>query len=232
MNSSRVGIVCVAGGRGERFGGDKLAENLGSNTVLERSLAALRQAFPSAPLSVVVPGVRLFFWRERLGAKFEGLRCVEGGARRQDSVRRGVEAVAGSPIDFVAIHDGARPLVHPSDIRAVVEGIGNSDGCILGQAVADTVKRVDARGHVLETLPRQAIFLAQTPQVFRLEALRRAWESGDFSAEWTDEAALFESLGMTVVTVAARHANPKLTTDGDLALIRVLEAKSEEVEQR
>lgn len=231
MTGSTIGIVCVAGGRGERFGGEKLAMTLGSRTVLERSLIALRKAFPSAPLSVVVPGGRLPFWRERLEAEWDGLRCVEGGARRQDSVRRGVEAVAAFPLDVVAIHDGARPLVHPSDIRAAVEGIGSADGCILGQAVADTVKRVDARGNVLETLPRHAVFLAQTPQVFRLEALRRAWDTGDFRAEWTDEAALFESLGLKVVTVAARHPNPKLTTEGDLALIRALGTPSEEVNQ-
>ncbi len=221
---SEVGIVCVAGGRGERFGGDKLAASLGTRTVLECSLFALRQAFPSAPLSLVVPADRVQYWRERLEAEWDGIRCVEGGARRQDSVRRGVEAVADQGIEIVAIHDGARPLVHPEDIRATVERIGTADGCILGQPAADTVKQVDARGVVLETLPRQAIVLAQTPQVFRLEALRRAWVAGDFEREWTDEAALLESMGMQVVVVIARHPNPKLTTEGDLVFLRALGA--------
>jgi len=222
LNSPNIGIVCVAGGRGERFGGDKLAEQLGTTTVLERSLFALRQTFPSAPLSVVVPANRLLFWRERLEVEGDALCCVEGGARRQDSVRRGVEAVAELGVEIVAIHDGGRPLVHPSDIRAVVEGLGNADGCILGQPAADTVKRVDARGVVLETIPRQAVLLAQTPQVFRLEALLRAWDAGDSEGEWTDEAALLESLGMSVITVAAKYPNPKLTTEGDLAVIRAM----------
>ena len=219
-----IGIVCVAGGSGERFGGDKLAEPLGATTVLECSLITLRRAFPSAPISVVVPVVRVRYWRERLEGTGDGLRCIEGGARRQDSVRRGVEAVADPGVEIVAVHDGARPLVHPSDIRATVEGIGAADGCILGQPAVDTVKRVDAQGLVLETIPRQDILLAQTPQVFRLEALRRAWDIGDFKNEWTDEAALLESLGMTVVTVAARHPNPKLTTESDLRILRALEA--------
>ncbi len=222
-DKSNIGIVCVAGGSGERFGGDKLAAPLGTTTVLECSLFALRQAFPSAPMSVVVPGDRMPFWLERLGTEWDGLRYVEGGERRQDSVRRGVEAVADPGVEIVAVHDGARPLVHPSDIRAAVEGIGSADGCLLGQPAADTVKRVDVRGEVLETLPRQAILLAQTPQVFRLEALRRAWDVGDFKSEWTDEAALLESLGMTVVTVAAKYPNPKLTTEGDLVLLRAME---------
>jgi len=217
-----IGIVCVAGGRGERFGGDKLAEQLGNTTVLECSLLALRQAFPSAPMSVVVPSDRMSFWLEQLGTIWSGLRCIEGGARRQDSVRRGVEAVATPGVEIVAIHDGARPLVHFEDVRAVVEGLGNADGCILGQPAADTVKRVDTQGVVLETIPRQDILLAQTPQVFRIEALCRAWDIGNFEGEWTDEAALLESLGMPVVTVAAKYPNPKLTTEGDLAVIRAL----------
>lgn len=220
----KIGLVCVAGGCGERFGGDKLAEQLGTTTVLERSLFALRQAFPSAPMSVVVSSDRMPFWIEQLGTDCSGLSCVEGGARRQDSVRRGVEAVAEPGIEIVAVHDGARPLVHPSDIRAAVEGLGSADGCILGQPASDTVKRVNARAEVLETIPRQAVLLAQTPQVFRIEALRRAWDVGNFESEWTDEAALLESLCMRVATVAAAHPNPKLTTEADLVFIRALDA--------
>jgi len=220
----KIGIVCVAGGRGERFGGDKLAEKLRNTTVLECSLLALRLAFPSAPMSVVVPSDRMSFWLEQLGTVWSGLHCVEGGARRQDSVRRGVEAVADFGVEIVAVHDGARPLVHPSDIRAAVEGLGSADGCILGQPASDTVKRVNADGIVVETLPRQGILLAQTPQVFRIEALRRAWEAGDSDNEWTDEAALLESLDMRVATVAAGHPNPKLTTESDLLVFRALRA--------
>jgi len=217
-----IGIVCVAGGSGSRFGGDKLAEMLGNFTVLEHSLSALRQAFPSAPLLLVLPEERMPFWKEQLGADWTTLQWVEGGARRQDSVRRGVEALAESGVEIVAVHDGARPLVDVSDIRAAVEDLGDADGCILGRLASDTVKRVDARGEVLETIPRQGVLLAQTPQVFRIEALRRAWVAGDFTNEWTDEAALLESLGMRVVTVAAKHPNPKLTTEADLALLRAL----------
>ena len=223
-NCPKIGIVCVAGGQGERFGGDKLAALLGARTVLECSLSALRSAFPTAPLVLVVPAERLSFWQDRLESECSGVRCVGGGVRRQDSVMRGVEAITGRGIEIVVVHDGARPLVHPQDIRAAVEGLGTADGCILGQPAADTVKRVDDRGLILETLPRQAILLAQTPQVFRLEALRRAWYAGDFDEEWTDEAALLESVNMRIVTVVAKHANPKLTTEGDLAVLRAIEA--------
>ncbi len=224
MAGSKIGIVCVAGGRGKRFGGDKLAEFLGTTTVLESSLTALRCALPSSPVAVVVPAERMSFWRDRLQGTWADTHCIEGGVRRQDSVKRGVEAIADNEIEIVVIHDGARPLVNPEDIRAAVTGLGVADGCILGQSAADTVKRVNSRGEVLETIDRQTIVLAQTPQVFRVPSLSRAWEVGDFEKEWTDEGALLESLGMRVGTVIARHANPKLTTEGDLALLKALEA--------
>ncbi len=221
--SGRVlGLVCVAGGRGQRYGRDKLAEVLGETTVLESSLAALRVAFSGAPTALVLPADRMEFWRKRLENRFSDLLWIEGGARRQDSVRRGVGAVADRGATVAVVHDAARPLVDPRDIRAVVEALGAADGSILGSPVIDTVKRIDARGAVVETIPRTELFMAQTPQVFRVESLRRAWQEGDFDDEWTDEAAFLESLGRRIVTVAAHFPNPKLTKPGDLAVLRAL----------
>ncbi len=222
VSGRALGLVCVAGGRGQRFGRDKLTEVLGETTVLESSLAALREAFAEVPMALVLPVDRMEFWRERLEERFPDLLLVEGGARRQDSVRRGVEAVADRGVTVAVVHDAARPLVDPRDIRAVVEALGSADGSILGSPAIDTVKRIDARGTVVETIPRSQLFMAQTPQVFRIESLRRAWREGNFDHEWTDEAALLESLGMSVMTMAARHPNPKLTTPGELEVLRAL----------
>lgn len=222
MDRMNIGIVCVGGGRGERFGGDKLAEVLGTRTVLEHALTALKEALPEATAAVVLPQGRLPFWQERLAPGWPDLRWVEGGDRRQDSVRSGVEAVAHSGIELVVIHDGARPAVHPDDVRAAVGGIESADGCVLGRRATDTVKRVDRGGWVTATLPRSDILMAETPQVFRLESLRRAWESGDFSVAWTDEAALLERCGFRVKTVDAGYPNPKLTSRADLSMLRTL----------
>jgi 2-C-methyl-D-erythritol 4-phosphate cytidylyltransferase len=217
-----LALICVGGGRGERFGGDKLAEPLGDRTVLEVALAALARAFPAAPLFVVVPQRRLAEWQERVAPRLPNAQFVAGGERRQDSVRAGVERAAEAGADVVAVHDGARPLVDANDVKGVVWALGSAAGSVLVVPVADTVKRIDGTGLVLETVAREHIRLALTPQVFRVAALVRAWQEADFGREWTDESAMLESLGLPVRSVVAQRPNPKLTTDLDLSLIRAL----------
>jgi 2-C-methyl-D-erythritol 4-phosphate cytidylyltransferase len=217
-----LALVCVGAGRGQRYGGDKLAELLGDKTVLETALAALLRAFPDAPLFVVVPPNRLEEWGKRIASGFPGARLVAGGERRQDSVRSGVELAAAGGADVVAVHDGARPLVDPRDVKGVVWALGSAAASLLVAPVTDTVKRVVGSGEVVETVPREDLRLAQTPQVFRIAALTRAWQEVDFQCEWTDESSMLESLGMPVRSVLAQHANPKLTSDVDLSLMRAL----------
>lgn len=218
----KLALVCVAGGSGARFGGDKLAEDLAGRTVLERSVGALCKAFPEAPLGLVVPGSRLEFWRSRFDADSD-VEIVTGGARRQDSVQAGVRAVAHHEPRAVLIHDGARPLVRVEDIRGTVLALGDSAaGAVLCGRVVDTVKAVGSNGFVQETIDRDRLRLAQTPQVFRSDALSRAWREVDFGRDWTDEAAMMEFLGLPVCSVVASAPNPKLTTPEDLAVIRAL----------
>ena len=218
----RLGLVCVAAGRGRRFGGDKLQQRLGCGSVLEVALRALVTACPDAALVVVVAPEDVTTWRDRLGPEFPGSLWLPGGARRQDSVRAGVEAAAELGCDVVCVHDAARPLVRAEDVRTVVAALADADGAILCQRVTDTVKRVDGAGMVFSTIPREELRLASTPQVFRVAALRSAWGRLGGSGEWTDEAALLEAVGLAVQTVVARWPNPKLTTPEDLPLLRAL----------
>jgi len=217
-----LALVCVAGGRGARFGGDKLAERVAGRSILEHSLVALRRAYAAAPLVVVVPPHRLEAWREVLATSFPDAELVGGGARRQDSVRAGVELAAAGGAEVVAVHDANRPAVDAEDVKWVVKALGSAAGAVLCGVVEDTVKRVDGSGLVLETMGRGELRLAQTPQVFQAAALARAWEAVDFSRLWTDEAAILESLGLPVRSVVAQRPNPRLTTADDLRLIRLL----------
>lgn len=217
---NRLALICVGAGSGRRFGGDKLAETIGDRTVLEWSLTALREAFPEAPLFVVVDPTRRDDWHERLSERFPGAAFVEGGARRQDSVRRGVErATAKWRIDAVVVHDAARPAVAPMDVRRVVDALGEANGAILCRSVADTVKRIDDGGFVTDTVERRDLRLALTPQAFRRESLERSWTAVDKSVEWTDEARLLELAGDRVVVVEASSPNPKLTVRADLSVV-------------
>jgi 2-C-methyl-D-erythritol 4-phosphate cytidylyltransferase len=224
----RLALVCVGGGRGERFGGDKLAERLGGGSVFAMALWRLRQAFPEAPLIAVCAADQLDTWQQRLAADFPGLQLVAGGQLRQGSVCNGVRAAAaGSGAEVVAIHDAARPLVDPDDVMRVVDALGEDAGAVLCQRVNDTVKQVDRNGRVIATIPRDDLRLSLTPQVFRVTALETAWRAVDQETVWTDEAALLEAAGLTVMTVEARHPNPKITSPEDLRLARAIVDRNE-----
>lgn len=139
---------------------------------------------------------------------------VEGGARRQDSVRFAFERIARHT-DVVVIHDAARPLVSEALITRTVDAAFATGAAIAALRASDTVKRADASKRIAETLPRDDIYLAQTPQAFRTDVLRDALT---ILTDATDEAALAEQAGHPVQLVDGDPRNLKITTADDLAL--------------
>ena len=142
---------------------------------------------------------------------------VEGGGRRQDSVANAFARVAGRS-DVVVIHDAARPLVSADLIRRTVDAAVEYGAAIAALPATDTVKRGDAGGIIVETLPRGEIFLAQTPQAFRVGVLRDALVLASRSADATDEAALAEQAGHRVRLVDGDPRNLKITDAADLEM--------------
>lgn len=214
----KLAIVIAAAGAGRRFGTDKLTVALSGKSVLETAIGRLREALPAVPAIAVVSSNSVDMWQQVLRVD----QVVAGGDRRQDSVRIGVDAAIVLGIDTVLIHDGARPLVDADDIRAVVGAIEGVDGAVLSEPVTDTVKRVGEGNMVIETIDRGSLRLVQTPQVFRVAALERAWRRQGPSREWSDEAALIEVDGGEVRCVEAKRPNPKVTTAADLEVVRAL----------
>jgi 2-C-methyl-D-erythritol 4-phosphate cytidylyltransferase len=146
---------------------------------------------------------------------------VLGGSTRAESVRRGLD-VLDDDIDVVVVHDAARPAASPQLFTRVLEALhGDVDGVVPGVAVSDTLKRVARRASaesvVLETIPRDNVVAVQTPQAFRLSTLRRAHEG---APDATDDAALLEAIGATVVVVEGEPDNVKITRPRDLAEMR------------
>ncbi len=192
---------------------------LGGEPILIRTLRRLAHCQAIAGIIVVVhPGDRQRL--EELEETYElpniaGV--VDGGDSRQESVRRGFEAIAGNP-DLVLIHDGARPLVNTSQVDQVIRAAARHGAAILALPIQDTVKRVQD-GIVIETLSRDEIWAAQTPQVFRhallADAFRRAEQEG---FDGTDEASIVERLGHPIHIVPGSHRNLKITTPDDLAM--------------
>ncbi|MBO0886204.1 MAG: 2-C-methyl-D-erythritol 4-phosphate cytidylyltransferase, partial [Acidimicrobiales bacterium] len=148
-----------------------------------------------------------------------GILTVPGGATRAGSVRAGLAAVPEAA-DIIVVHDAVRPLASPALFRAVVGAVeGGADGAIPGLPVSETLKRVD-QGAVVATVDRGDLVAVQTPQAFRAGILRAAHE-GD--PEATDDAALVEAVGGTVVVVPGEDQNLKLTVARDLILARALQ---------
>lgn len=150
-------------------------------------------------------------------------KIVVGGSTRFESVWNGIKSLPIST-GMVAIHDGARPLVLPSDIDKVVATALKERAAMLAAPITDTVKRVQD-GFILATLDRSLLHLAQTPQVFQYDLFKAACEKAiaEGNAEsYTDDAALCEASGFKVKVVAPTGPNYKVTTPDDLELVRMI----------
>lgn len=149
-------------------------------------------------------------------------RVVPGGVTRADSVKRGLLAIRSATAEIVAVHDGVRPFVTVEEIRDTVEAARVAGAAILATAVTDTIKLVEGDA-IVKTLPRQNLRQALTPQCFRYELLRKAYEQADVSdPSLTDESALVERLGHKVTIVEGSGRNIKITTPRDLLIAEAL----------
>jgi 2-C-methyl-D-erythritol 4-phosphate cytidylyltransferase len=201
----KVWGIVVAGGRGARFGRPKQFEPLGDARVVDR---AVRAAVAACDAVVIVLPAGVTWDGDPVAA------VVVGGERRSDSVRAGLNAVSPDA-EVVVVHDAARPLAPPPLFDAVIDAVrAGADGAVPALPVPDTLKRVEG-SDVVETLDRSALVAVQTPQAFRADALRAA-HAADGDA--TDDAALVEANGGTVVVVAGDPRNLKVTSPDDLAV--------------
>lgn len=139
-----------------------------------------------------------------------------GGKERQDSVHNGIRAITWE-CEYILIHDGARPLVTEEVIRRTLLAAQNSGAAICAVPVKDTIKQADSDGNVLATIPRESLWAAQTPQVFRADLIRRAYENAYVHNHYgTDDASLVEYLGEKIKIVTGDYENIKITTPEDI----------------
>jgi 2-C-methyl-D-erythritol 4-phosphate cytidylyltransferase/2-C-methyl-D-erythritol 2,4-cyclodiphosphate synthase len=226
-----VSAIIAAGGRGQRIGGavPKVLLVVGGRSILERSVA-LFVAHPQIDeIVVALPAEIAADPPSYLTMTSKPIRVVAGGPRRQDSVANAVQAISDCA-EIVVIHDGARPFATAELIGRTIAAAAESGAAVAAVASRDTVKRsaagptppARAECHavqwVAETLPRDTIFLAQTPQAFRRDVLRDALALGKGEVEATDEASLAERAGHGVRLVAGDSSNIKVTTRDDLAV--------------
>ena len=226
-SSPQVNAVIVAAGKGERIGTllPKPFLSLAGIPLLIHTLRSLtRSALITKVVLVIAPEWETL-GRDLLGAHgpFPVPTCiVHGGPERQDSVRCGLAAL-DSACEIVVIHDAVRPFITAEIIDRSVAVAAEVGGALVAIPARDTIKRVDQHGAVLETVPRQSLWLAQTPQTFRVQLIReahaRALAEGVVA---TDDAMLVERIGGRVKVVLGDPLNFKITTPEDLRLAEAI----------
>ncbi len=219
---SRNAALIVAAGRGRRIGGEipKQYLALGGQPVLRRAVAALAGHPEIAAAAVVINFEDLPLY-EKATQGLDLLPPVEGGARRQDSVRLGLESLCAAAPERVLIHDGARPFADAATVSRIVEALATVPGAIAALPLTDTLKRGAMSGDtgavVAATVARANLWRAQTPQGFRFRDILEAHRAAAAGPELTDDAAVAEKAGLQVALVVGSEDNFKVTTREDLA---------------
>lgn len=215
--TDHVTAIIVAAGSGTRMGGiDKVFSPLCGVPVLARSAAPFQASDAIGRIVLVVAADRLDDGRAL--ASQRGLTkvtaIVEGGPRRQDSVRLGLDALGAC--DYVLVHDGPRPFVTAELIERGLAAARETGAAVPAVPVTETVKEAGPEGLVVRTLDRGRLWAVQTPQVFRYDLLMRAHR--EITTDVTDDASMLEALGLPVQLYEGSRTNMKITTPEDLLL--------------
>jgi len=218
-------VILPAAGKSSRFGNSrqkKVFTNLKERAVWIRSAEHFCNRDDVVQTIIVISPDDLEFFKEKFhpNLAFMSVEIVAGGAERADSVANGLQAVKAGA-DYVAVHDAARPLLAKKWIDEVFDKAAETGAAILAHRVASTLKRVTKQGLISETVSRDDLWEAQTPQVFRTDLLQKAYEQkGDLVP--TDEAQLVEQTGHPVSVVECPAMNLKITTQDDLRMAEKL----------
>jgi 2-C-methyl-D-erythritol 4-phosphate cytidylyltransferase/2-C-methyl-D-erythritol 2,4-cyclodiphosphate synthase len=220
---SRISLIIVAAGRGARLGGATPKQYLpcAGRPLLCQTIEALAAAHDFHSITVVIHPDDRPLYDETLAHLTTEIRAMlsppaHGGASRQQSVRKGLEAQADARPDIVLIHDGARPFPSRELTRRAIAAAEAHGAAIPATPVTDTIKQIDVDGRVIASPDRAGLRAVQTPQAFRFELIREAHAKAA-GADLTDDAAVAESAGHAVFVFAGDPANTKVTTMNDLS---------------
>ena len=219
--------IVVAAGKGTRLGGNRPKQflELGAVPIIIHALSQFERSQQIDETIAVLPReatANFLSFAQDFGLK-KVSRVVAGGATRAQSVLCGLMTI--SEAEIVAVHDGVRPLVMPDEIDATVQAARANGAAILTASTADTIKEIKNE-RVVRTLPRANLRRALTPQCFRYDILKRAYdqlnEAEASGIEITDDSVLVERLGVEIVAVRGSARNIKITSAEDLAIAEVL----------
>jgi 2-C-methyl-D-erythritol 4-phosphate cytidylyltransferase len=214
--------IIAAAGTGSRMAGDRPKQflQLAGVPIIFHTLKPFEQCDSIQEIIVVLPAAEsanFLALVQKYGMK-KLSRVVPGGTTRAESVWRGLMAIRAATVEIVAVHDGVRPFVTTEEIDRTVAAARSHGAAILVAPAIDTIKEVNG-GEVVKTLERRQLCHALTPQCFRYELLRRAYEGADVQDPTvTDDSSLVEQLGEPVTIVEGSSRNIKITTAEDLLI--------------
>ena len=215
---SKVAVIVPAAGSGSRFGAstNKIFQRINDQPVFIRTLEAFTSRDDVCQVQLVISQADMPEMKERFGGNlgFMGVKLVQGGATRTESVRNALASLAADA-ELICIHDAVRPCVSALWIDAVFKEADKTGAAILAYPLHGTLKKVGASNTIEQTLSREGLWEAQTPQVFRRDVLLKAYATG---RQATDDADLVEQTGCPVSVVLGDPRNVKITTPSDLAL--------------
>jgi 2-C-methyl-D-erythritol 4-phosphate cytidylyltransferase len=205
--------IIVGAGSSQRMGFDKLTADLNGVSVLQRSLDAFLSSGFFREIVVVTTSDR--FASLKIGTEVP-VHLVAGGNERYLSVIEGLDALVSSP-PYVAIHDGARPLVEKNQIAQCLEAVRIHGAVSLARRATETLKKGNEHGFTRGSVPRENLWIMETPQVFQTDMLQRAY-AGILKEKLsvTDDVSAVESIGFPTKLIENTQPNPKITVEGDL----------------
>jgi 2-C-methyl-D-erythritol 4-phosphate cytidylyltransferase/2-C-methyl-D-erythritol 2,4-cyclodiphosphate synthase len=220
-----VAAIIAAGGRGTRLGAARLKQLLivGDRTILQRTFDTIETHPGINEIVVALPTELAAAPPAFLKSAQKPVRIVDGGARRQDSVANAFASVS-EQAEIIVIHDAARPFATHRLFTSVIEAADATGAAVAAVQSSDTIKEADEHDgqlHIVRTIPRERIYLAQTPQAFQRQVLVEAIGART-SRDATDEATLAELTGHRVQLVEGEASNIKITTEHDLNLSKAM----------
>lgn len=222
-----VSAIILAAGKGARMKGTMRKQylDLSGRPVLAHSIMAFDSCSLIEEIFLVVPKEDAEYCQKNVLSLLDlknQINLVHGGAERQNSVYNGLQSITKNT-ETVVIHDGVRPFIQPKDIKICIFGAKKYGACILGTPASDTLKRVDKTDIVETTLPRENIWLAQTPQAFQYDLILKAHETARRDGYvGTDDASLVERLGKDVKIINGSRFNIKITNKEDFAVVKAM----------
>lgn len=212
-----LGIIIVAAGSSQRMGFDKLMHPLNDKPVLQHSLDVFQHSELVSEVVLVCPPERF----DQLEVNEKVRRC-DGGAERHFSVLNGI-ATLSEQVSFIAVHDGARPLIHQEQLEAIYLAAQQHKAATSARRITETIKRGNEQEFTSESVSREMLWAMETPQIFSASLLKQAYKTViDEGHLVTDEVSALEHIGFASKLIANPRPNPKITFPEDISIAELL----------